>query len=123
MQSVAGGERGGAGSGGRSAYEAAGRVKCFHAGLRWGLTLPRAALGSRSALAKALSAALAPHGAPPVAGEALHVLFMDAAGATRELPPLGGKGGEALHGEERQAREAEAGWREAAKGCVRLYVR
>ncbi|KAK9915578.1 hypothetical protein WJX75_001072 [Coccomyxa subellipsoidea] len=82
------------------------RIKCFYAGVRWGLTLPPEALSSRTSLASSLSAAYGKDGLPCSRGDRLHVVFLDKDGKSSEFPP-----------------HTEAGWGTAAKFASRVYVR
>lgn len=89
-------------------------VKVFHAGVRWGVALPRKALSSRLELARALNDALAGHIASAGRGDGLTITFLNKRGLATELGPscLLGAGG-----------ESAAQWRALASKCVRVYVR
>jgi hypothetical protein len=106
----------------RPPYGEFGRIKCFHAAVRWGLTVPVEALSSRDSLASALNMALSPHGLPKAQADDLHVLFIDARGRTTEHPPLreGTKGGE---GGAQADEGAAMCWEESSRQAVRIYVR
>ncbi|BDA44289.1 hypothetical protein COCOBI_05-4730 [Coccomyxa sp. Obi] len=82
------------------------RIKCFYAGVRWGLTLPPEALSSRTSLATSLSAAYGQDASHCGRGDRLHVVFLDKDGKSSEFPP-----------------HTEAGWGTAAKYASRVYVR
>lgn len=83
------------------------RVKCFVNGMRWGFSLPPAAVQTRASLAAALSKGLATElTAPPGRGERLHVVFVDPDGRISEFPP-----------------SMEAGWKTAATSSSRVYIK
>jgi hypothetical protein len=72
-------------------------VKCFLAGVRWGISLPPASLKCRADLAAALNDAFAGEILSCGRGEMLSILFVDAEGNATELPPLrGGPAGAGL---------------------------
>ncbi|EFJ51747.1 hypothetical protein VOLCADRAFT_103388, partial [Volvox carteri f. nagariensis] len=68
-------------------------VKCFHAGVRWGIKLSRQALQTRSDLATALNDAFAGEILSCGRGETLFIVFLDAQGKATEFPSLRGPNG------------------------------
>jgi hypothetical protein len=82
--------------------------------MRWGLSLPRAAVRSRAALAKALHDAYVGDILSVGQGQGLRVVFVDASGGSAEF-------GGTLWGGSSRANAAR--WRGLAKGAVRIYVR
>ena len=87
-------------------------VKCFHAGVRWGITLAPDALKTRADLATALNDAFAGEILSCGRGEILNIVFLDGEGATTEFPSL--RSG---------ARDSGSKWKVAVDKAVKIYVR
>jgi hypothetical protein len=87
------------------------RVKCFHAGVRWGVTLKTEAIKKRSDLATALNDAYAGQILSCGRGEMLHVVFLDSDGQAVEFPAL-----------RSDAKESASKWAACVDKAVRIYV-
>ncbi|KAF5840676.1 hypothetical protein DUNSADRAFT_15919 [Dunaliella salina] len=92
--------------------DAARRIKCFMAGIRWGINLAPDSLSSRSDLATALNDALAGEILSCGRGDMLNVAMLDREGNTSEFPPL--KSG---------TRECSSQWKFSVTNSARIYVR
>ncbi|GIL52019.1 hypothetical protein Vafri_7981 [Volvox africanus] len=90
-------------------------VKCFHAGVRWGIKLSRQALQTRSDLATALNDAFAGEILSCGRGETLYIVFLDAQGKTSEFPSLRGPNG--------RGKDSATKWRAMVDRAVKIYVR
>jgi hypothetical protein len=91
------------------------QVKCFHAGVRWGVTLPHSALQSRADLAAVLYDAFAGHILSCGRGDLLEVVVLDGSGGVTEFPSLrSGSGG---------GRESAQHWKGALERAAKVYVR
>ncbi|GAX74006.1 hypothetical protein CEUSTIGMA_g1456.t1 [Chlamydomonas eustigma] len=88
-------------------------VKCFHAGVRWGITLCPDALSSRAELATALNDAFAGEILSCGRGEMLNILILDYRGEITEFQSLRGSG----------ARDSNSKWKAAVERAVKIYVR
>jgi hypothetical protein len=98
------------------------QVKCFHAGVRWGVSLPHSALRSRAELAAALNDAFAGHILSCGRGDLLEVVVLDGSGGVSEFPSLrasGGGGGGGGGG----GRESVQRWQAAMEQAAKVYVR
>ncbi|PNH07527.1 hypothetical protein TSOC_006012 [Tetrabaena socialis] len=90
-------------------------VKCFHAGVRWGIKLPRQALQTRSDLATALNDAFAGEILSCGRGETLSIVFLDVQGKPTEFPSLRGPNG--------RGKDSATKWRAMVERAVKIYVR
>ena len=88
-------------------------IKCFHAGVRWGITLPPDALKTRADLATALNDAFAGEILSCGRGETLNIVFLDGGGGVFEFPSLRTSG----------ARDSSTKWKVAVEQAVKVYVR
>jgi hypothetical protein len=117
-----------AGPGMSTCSQAAATVKCFFAGVRWGVSLPQALLsaGGRPGLASALNDAYAGAILSCGRGDALRIVFLDAGGRLTEFPPLrGGEGGSGAGsggGRGEAPKDNASRWKAAADKAVRVYV-
>ncbi len=90
-------------------------VKCFHAGVRWGIKLSRQALQTRSDLATALNDAFAGEILSCGRGETLFIVFLDGQGKATEFPSLRGPNG--------RGKDSATKWRAMVERAVKIYVR
>jgi len=88
-------------------------VKCFHAGVRWGIQLPPDALKTRSDLATALNDAFAGEILSCGRGDMLSITFLDREGGAVEFPPLRSSLG---------ARESATKWKASVDKAAKIYV-
>lgn len=84
----------------------------FLTGARWGLSLPRTAVRSRSALAHALNEAFVGSILSLGNGQMLAAVFVDARGTAAELGPV----------PVARRQDTAVLWRELAAAAVRIYV-
>uniref|UniRef100_A0A7S3VKC7 Uncharacterized protein n=1 Tax=Dunaliella tertiolecta TaxID=3047 RepID=A0A7S3VKC7_DUNTE len=98
--------------GAHSEDDAARRIKCFMAGIRWGINLTPDSLTSRSDLATALNDALAGEILSCGRGDMLNITMLDREGNASEFPPL--KSG---------TRECSSQWKSSVTISTRIYVR
>lgn len=88
-------------------------IKCFHAGVRWGITLPAEALKTRGDLATALNDAFAGEILSCGRGDTLSIAFLDAEGTSTEFPSLRSSG----------VKESASKWKGQVDKAVKIYVR
>ena len=88
-------------------------VKCFHAGVRWGITLAPDALKTRADLATSLNDAFAGEILSCGRGEILNIVFLDGEGQVSEFPSLRSSG----------SRDSGSKWKVAVDRAVKIYVR
>jgi hypothetical protein len=88
-------------------------VKCFYAGVRWGITLCSDSLISRAELATSLNDAFAGEILSCGRGEMLNILFLDCRGEVTEFQSLRGSG----------TRDSNSKWKAAVDRAVKIYVR
>ena len=88
-------------------------VKCFHAGVRWGITLAPDALKTRADLATSLNDAFAGEILSCGRGEILNIVFLDCEGRVSEFPSLRSSG----------SRDSGSKWKVAVDRAVKIYVR
>mmetsp|Transcript_40361 Transcript_40361/g.89621 ORF Transcript_40361/g.89621 Transcript_40361/m.89621 type:complete len:290 (+) Transcript_40361:118-987(+) len=93
-------------------------IKCFHAGVRWGITLAPDQLKSRTDLAVALNFAFADEILACGRGDSLSIVFLDQHGNTYEFPSLRSVG----PGEMRASDDMKQ-WKRALGSAVKVYVR
>lgn len=90
-------------------------IKCFHAGVRWGVSLKASDIQSRADLATALNDALAGEILSCGRGDNLHIIFLDNTGSLCEFPSLRSAG--------TSAKESLQKWQAAVSTAVKVYVR
>lgn len=88
-------------------------IKCYLAGVRWGIKLSPEALQSRSDLAAALNDAFAGQILSCGRGDMLVVVFLDADGKATEFPSLRSTG----------MKESASKWKAMVQSAVKVYVR
>lgn len=91
-------------------------VKCFHAGVRWGIKLSPQALQTRSDLATALNDAFAGEILSCGRGDMLTIVFLDAQGRVTEFPPLRG-------GSNSRGKDSATKWKATVVSAFKIYVR
>jgi hypothetical protein len=89
------------------------QVKCFHAGVRWGVSLPAGSIQSRADLAAALNDAFAGHILSCGRGDLLEIVMLDGAGAVTEFSSLRSGIG----------RESSQRWKACIDKAAKVYVR
>lgn len=87
-------------------------IKCFHAGVRWGITLTPESLKTRNDLATALNDAFAGEILSCGRGDCLNIVFLDSEGRATEFPSLRNSG----------VRESATKWKAMVEKAVKIYV-
>lgn len=87
-------------------------IKCFHAGVRWGIALSPVALKTRADLATALNDAFAGEIISCGRGDILNIVFLDVDGRVTEFPSL-----------RNGARDRSNKWKGCVDRAAKIYVR
>ncbi len=88
-------------------------IKCFHAGVRWGITVAPDALKTRADLATALNDAFAGEILSCGRGDILNIVFLDGDGSVTEFPSLRNSG----------LRDSSSKWKHYVDRAMKVYVR
>lgn len=88
-------------------------IKVFHAGLRWGISLPAHAVRTRLDLARALNDAFAGEMISAGRGDLLSIIFVDSEARMTELGPTRWT----------KSKESPAQWKALVDTAIRMYVR